>query len=99
MKRHTHHPETKAVRGAADLEKKNGPMATPIYQTSTFEVTDNDEQVRTTGSDHYYTRYGNPTNTVAEKTIAALEGVDESSERPFLPTNAPGWQRSPIRMT
>jgi cystathionine beta-lyase/cystathionine gamma-synthase len=76
MKRHTHHPETKAVRGAADLEKKNGPMATPIYQTSTFEVTDNDEQVRTTGSDHYYTRYGNPTNTVAEKTIAALEGVD-----------------------
>ena len=76
MKRHTHHSETKAVRGAADLEKKNGPMATPIYQTSTFEVTDNDEQVRATGSDHYYTRYGNPTNTVAEKTIAELEGVD-----------------------
>jgi cystathionine beta-lyase/cystathionine gamma-synthase len=76
MKRHTHHSETKAVRGAADLEKKNGPLATPIYQTSTFEVTDNDEQVRATGSDHYYTRYGNPTNTVAEKTIAELEGVD-----------------------
>ncbi len=76
MKRHTHHSETKAVRGAADLEKKNGPLATPIYQTSTFEVTDNDEQVQATGSDHYYTRYGNPTNTVAEKTIAALEGVD-----------------------
>ena len=76
MKRHTHHSETKAVRGAADLEKKNGPLATPIYQTSTFEVTDNDEQVQATGSDHYYTRYGNPTNTVAEKTIAELEGVD-----------------------
>jgi cystathionine beta-lyase/cystathionine gamma-synthase len=76
MKRHTHHPETKAVRGAAGLEKKNGPMATPIYQTSTFEVTDNDEQVQATGSDHYYTRYGNPTNTVAEKTIAELEGVE-----------------------
>jgi cystathionine gamma-synthase len=76
MKRHTHHSETKAVRGAADLEKKNGPMATPIYQTSTFEVVDNDEQVRSTGSDHYYTRYGNPTNTVAEKTIAELEGLD-----------------------
>src|SRR5437660_672815 len=76
MKRHTHHSETKAVRGAADLQKKNGPLATPIYQTSTFEVTDNDEQVQATGSDHYYTRYGNPTNTVAEKTIAALEGVD-----------------------
>jgi cystathionine beta-lyase/cystathionine gamma-synthase len=78
MKRQTHHSETKAVRGAADLEKKNGPMATPIYQTSTFEVTDNDEQIQATGSDHYYTRYGNPTNTVAEKTIAELEGVETS---------------------
>ena len=69
----TRHPETKAVRGAADLKKKNGPMATPIFQTSTFEVTDNDEQLRATHSDHFYTRYGNPTNTVAEKTIAGLE--------------------------
>jgi cystathionine beta-lyase/cystathionine gamma-synthase len=76
MKRHDHRSETKAVRGAADLEKKNGPVATPIFQSSTFEVTDNDEQMRSTGSDHYYTRYGNPTNTVAEKTIAELEGVD-----------------------
>src|SRR6202167_2708744 len=76
MKRRSHHSETKAVRGAADLEKKNGPMATPIYQTSTFEVTDNDEQLRATRTDHFYTRYGNPTNTVAEKTIAELEGMD-----------------------
>ncbi len=70
------HPETQATRGAADLEKRNGPLATPIYQTSTFEVTDNDEQLRVTGSDNYYTRYGNPTNTAAEKTVAELEGVD-----------------------
>jgi cystathionine beta-lyase/cystathionine gamma-synthase len=76
MKRQTQHSETKAVRGAANLDKKNGPLATPIYQTSTFEVTDNDEQVRATHSDHFYTRYGNPTNTVAEKRIAELEGVD-----------------------
>ena len=76
MKRQNHRAETKAVRGAADLEKKNGPMAIPIYQTSTFQVTDNEEQLRVTGSDHYYTRYGNPTNTVAEKTIAQLEGID-----------------------
>jgi len=76
MRRNTHHPETKAVRGAADLNKKNGPLSTPIYQTSTFEVTDNDEQLRATHTDHFYTRYGNPTNTVAEKTVAALEGVD-----------------------
>src|SRR6202790_5116957 len=77
MKRHSeHHSETKAVRGATNLDKKNGPLATPIYQTSTFEVTDNEEQLRTTGSDRYYTRYGNPTNTVAEQTVARLEGVD-----------------------
>ncbi len=76
MKRRSHHSETKAVRGAADLEKKNGPMATPIYQTSTFEVTDNDEQLRATDTDHFYTRYGNPTNTVAEKRIAELEGTE-----------------------
>jgi cystathionine beta-lyase/cystathionine gamma-synthase len=76
MKRRSFQPETKAVRGASDLEKKNGPMATPIYQTSTFEVADNDEQLRVTPTDRFYTRYGNPTNTVAEQTIAQLEGVD-----------------------
>src|ERR1022692_2022266 len=76
MKRKSHHAETKAVRGAANLDKKNGPLATPIYQTSTFEVTDNDEQLQATHTDHFYTRYGNPTNSVAEKTIAQLEGVD-----------------------
>jgi cystathionine beta-lyase/cystathionine gamma-synthase len=76
MKPRSFQPETKAVRGASDLEKKNGPMATPIYQTATFEVADNDEQLRVTPTDRFYTRYGNPTNTVAEQTIAQLEGVD-----------------------
>lgn len=76
MKRKSHHPATKAVRGAANLEKKHGPVATPIFQTSTFEVTDCDEQVRVTPSDQFYTRYGNPTNTVAEQTVAELEGVE-----------------------
>jgi cystathionine beta-lyase/cystathionine gamma-synthase len=81
MEKQSEHRETAAVRGDSNrdgvsLIKKNGPLATPIYQTSTFEVTDNEEQLRTTGSDHYYTRYGNPTNTAAERTVAALEGVD-----------------------
>lgn len=76
MKRKTHHPETKAVHGAADLNKKNGPLATPIFQTSTFEVTDSEEQLRATHTDRFYTRYGNPTNTVAEQTVAELEGVE-----------------------
>jgi cystathionine beta-lyase/cystathionine gamma-synthase len=51
-------------------------VSTPIYQTSTFEVTDLEEQVRATPTDHFYTRYGNPTHTVAENAIAELEGTD-----------------------
>ena len=76
MKHRTYRPETAAVHGAADLQKKNGPVTTPIYQTSTFEVTDNDEQMRVTSTDRYYTRWGNPTITVAEETVAAIEGVE-----------------------
>jgi cystathionine beta-lyase/cystathionine gamma-synthase len=78
MKQHKHHPETEAVRGGTHLHKKNGPLTTPIYQTSTFEVTDSDQQVRATSTDMFYTRYGNPTHTVAEKSIAELEGADAS---------------------
>jgi len=75
-KKHKFRQETEAVRGGSDLDKKNGPLSTPIYQTSTFEVVDTDQQVRVTGSDNFYSRDGNPTNTVAEKAIAELEGAD-----------------------
>ena len=78
MKRHNFRPETEAVRGGTDLEKKNAPLATPIYQTSTFQVTDSEQQLRATHTDMFYTRYGNPTNSVAEAAIAELEGVDTS---------------------
>jgi cystathionine beta-lyase/cystathionine gamma-synthase len=76
MKKHQHRAETEAVRGGTSLGKKNGPLATPIYQTSTFEVTDNEQQVRATDTDMFYTRYGNPTHTVVESAIAGLEGAD-----------------------
>ncbi len=76
MKKHQFHPETQAVHGRKDLAKKNGPVVTPIYQTSTFEVTDLEQQVRATPTDSYYTRNGNPTNTAAEDAIAVLEGTD-----------------------
>jgi cystathionine beta-lyase/cystathionine gamma-synthase len=76
MKTHKHRPETEVIRGRTDLNKKNGPLATPIYQTSTFEVTNNDQQLRATHTDMFYTRYGNPTNTVVESAIAELEGAD-----------------------
>src|SRR5271166_3522936 len=76
MKKHKFRQETEAVHGGTDLSKKNGPLSTPIYQTSTFEVTDMQEQLRVTPTDSFYTRYGNPTHTVAENAIAELEGTD-----------------------
>jgi O-acetylhomoserine/O-acetylserine sulfhydrylase-like pyridoxal-dependent enzyme len=76
MKKHEFRQETEAVRGGTSLHKKNGPLATPIYQTSTFEVTDNQEQLRATDTDRFYTRYGNPTHTVVENAVAELEGTD-----------------------
>ncbi|HTT21162.1 MAG TPA: aminotransferase class I/II-fold pyridoxal phosphate-dependent enzyme [Candidatus Sulfotelmatobacter sp.] len=78
MKQSKRRPETAAVRGASDLEKRNGPVAPEIYQTSTFEVTDNEEQIRVTTTDRYYTRWGNPTITLAEQTVAALEGTESA---------------------
>ncbi len=76
MAKHRFRPETEAVHGGASLGKRNAPMEQPIYQTSTFQVTDSDEQVRATHTDMFYTRYGNPTHTAAEKRIAELEGAD-----------------------
>ena len=76
MKKSKRHPETAVVRGGVDLHKKNAALVPPIYQTSTFEVTDNDQQLAVTDTDQYYTRYGNPTHTVVQKALAELEGTD-----------------------
>jgi cystathionine beta-lyase/cystathionine gamma-synthase len=76
MKRRRFHLETESARGGADVEKRNASAVPPIYQTSTFQVVDSEEQVRVADTDMYYTRYGNPTHTVVEKTIAELEGAD-----------------------
>ena len=76
MKPHQYRPETEAVRGGTDLSKKNGPLATPIYQTSTFESADLAAAIECTTTDMFYTRYGNPTTSVAEGAVAELEGAD-----------------------
>jgi cystathionine beta-lyase/cystathionine gamma-synthase len=76
MKQRKRRPETAAVRGASEMQKKNGPVAPEIYQTSTFEAADNEEQIRVTTTDRYYTRWGNPTITLAEQTVGALEGTE-----------------------
>ncbi len=76
MKKHEFHRETEAVRGGTSLTKKNGPLTPPIYQTSTFEGVNMQEQVRAIPTDSFYTRYGNPTLTAAESAIAELEGTN-----------------------
>ncbi|MBN2473445.1 MAG: aminotransferase class I/II-fold pyridoxal phosphate-dependent enzyme [Pirellulales bacterium] len=53
------------------------PVATPLYQTSTFRVADAATIARyaeQTQPQAYYTRWGNPTIEVLEKVLADLEG-------------------------
>jgi methionine-gamma-lyase len=56
-----------------------GAVGTAISRTSTFTFS-NTEQMKLwaegKGTEYIYTRYGNPTLTVAEKKIAALEGAE-----------------------
>ncbi len=84
MKKHQHRPETEAVRGGTDLHKKNAPLATPIYQTTSFVFEDVDHAASLFGLQAFgniYTRIGNPTNAVLEERVAALErdGVIETA--------------------
>lgn len=76
MKSREYRQETETVHGGKNLDKKNGPVGTPIYQTATFEVADNAQQLRATHTDMFYTRYGNPTHTAAQDAIAALEKTE-----------------------
>ena len=78
MKGEKRHIETVAVHGHGDPKHRSEPLAVPIYQTSTFEVGDSEEQLRVTGTDRFYTRYGNPTHSAVEQAIARLEGTDAS---------------------
>ena len=82
-------PETAAVRGSSDMEKKNAPVAPPIYQTSTFEVTDNEEQIRVTTTDRYYTRWGNP--TARPSTAPVLAARRPSKGRTFRRPSSVGF--------
>ncbi len=68
--------QTTAVHGADSLEKRNAPAIPPICQTSTFESTDNEQMLRASHTDMFYTRYGNPTHSAVEAAIAELEGSE-----------------------
>ncbi|WP_459129447.1 methionine gamma-lyase [Guggenheimella bovis] len=71
---------SKAIH-AGSRKNEFGAFATPIYQTSTF-VFDTAEQggrrFALEEEGYIYTRLGNPTTTVIEEKIAALEGAESA---------------------
>jgi methionine-gamma-lyase len=69
---------------SASHENDNFSHTTPIYATSTFTFDSTDEGMeRFKGTDktRIYTRWGNPTFTAAEETIAALEAHGLKNEQ------------------
>lgn len=81
MKREDLSPLTRAVHGRGEFERTNQPVVPPIHLSSTFEATDVDEQVALEESkaDTFYTRYGNPTLSLAERVAADLEGAERAA--------------------
>lgn len=73
-------PSTRAVHAGEPRRKDGNAITTPIVQTATYTFADSGEI-----ADHFegriereeYGRYGNPTQQVAERKLAALEGAEE----------------------
>jgi methionine-gamma-lyase len=72
---------TRCVRGGEKPDPVTGSVITPIHQTSTFHF-ENMDEVRSVEEGlkegYTYTRWGNPTQTVAEKKLAAIEGGENA---------------------
>lgn len=70
-------PSTQIIHGSTGDNRDADPLTTPIYETTTF-VFESAEEVRQynegKSTKFLYSRYGNPTVTAVERTIAALEG-------------------------
>lgn len=73
---------TKAIHAGNQKDSKYGALTMPIYQTSTYYF-DTCEQGgrRFSGQEagYIYTRLGNPTSTVLEDKVAALEGGEAAA--------------------
>jgi O-acetylhomoserine (thiol)-lyase len=68
---------TKQLHAGYNPAEHNRSKAVPIYQTAAFELGDYDRCVRLFSyaeEGHSYVRFSNPTNTVLEKRMSALEG-------------------------
>ena len=74
-------PQTQAIHGGEPNRRGvNGPIVTEIIRSSTFTFSSTEEMklwAEGKNKAYIYTRYGNPTLSVAEKKIAALEGAEE----------------------
>jgi methionine-gamma-lyase len=77
---HTQGPQTRSVHsGEPNRHGVGAPVGTSICRTSTFTFSSTAEMKRWAEGKspaYIYTRYGNPTLTVAEGKIAALEGAE-----------------------
>jgi len=75
-----HGPQATAIHGGEPNRRGvNGPIVTEIIRSSTFTFSSTEEIKRWAegkNKAYIYTRYGNPTLSVAEKKIAALEGAE-----------------------
>ena len=72
---------TKAIHAGEESLPRTGPLIPPIYQNSTFRFATAEECVSgftDESADHVYTRWGNPTESVLEAKIAALEGSEDA---------------------
>lgn len=72
---------TRAIHGNK-LYAYKGPVATPIYQTSTYRFETSDDAVRYAKGDpniYVYTRYHNPTVRDVEEKIALMERGEEAA--------------------
>jgi len=83
MKNESQHklgPQTRAIHGGEPNRRGvNGPIVTEIIRSSTFTFSSTEEMklwAEGKNKAYIYTRYGNPTLSVAEKKIAALEGAE-----------------------
>src|SRR5947209_902320 len=78
--RKNHGPQTTAIHGGEPKRHGvNAPVGTPVTRTSTFTFSNTEEMKQWAegkSKAYIYTRYGNPTLTVAEEKIAALEGAE-----------------------
>jgi methionine-gamma-lyase len=70
---------TLAIHAGEEKHGVDAPVATPIFRTSNFTFSGTAEMKRWAegkSKAYIYTRYGNPTLTVAEEKLAALEGAE-----------------------